>query len=73
MRHYRGLTRVDDIGQFYRWTGVLGGGAFGEVHKALNLRSEVECAVKIYQKREIENNPNHDVLNELLKEELELL
>ena len=52
---------------------MLGGGAFGEVHKALNLKSEVECAVKIYQKRKIESNPNHDMLDELLKEELELL
>ena len=52
---------------------MLGGGAFGEVHKAINLKSDVECAIKIYQKRKIDSNPNSEIMMGLLKEELELL
>ena len=64
------MIRVDDIGQYYRWSKVLGGGAFGEVHKAVNLKSNGECAIKIYQKRSIEFNPNSETLKQQLTEEL---
>ena len=52
---------------------MLGGGSFGEVHKALNLKSNVECAIKIYQKHRIDCNPNSEVMKQLLTEELTLL
>ena len=49
---------------------MLGGGSFGEVHKAVNLKTSGECAIKIYQKRSIECNPNSEVMKQLLTEEL---
>ena len=73
MRYARGVNRIDDIGKYYRWTGVLGGGSFGEVHKALNLKSDVECAIKIYHKNKIERNTNSELMTQLLRDELAFL
>ena len=73
LRYARGVNRIDDIEKYYRWTGVLGGGSFGEVHKALNLKSDVECAIKVYQKHKIDNNPNSEQMTQTLKDELVLL
>ena len=56
------MNRIDDIGKYYKWTGVLGGGSFGEVHKALNLKSDVECAIKIHRKNRIERNTNSELM-----------
>ena len=52
---------------------MLGCGAFGEVLKATNLKSDIECAVKIYQKSRIESNPNSETMKELLMDELTCL
>ena len=32
---------------------MLGAGSFGEVHKAINLKANIECAVKVMKKKKI--------------------
>ena len=50
-RHFRGVQTVENFFQFYKWSRLLGAGAFGEVHEAENLKSGMICAVKVMNKR----------------------
>ena len=50
---FRGIQPIEDISSMYQWTKVLGVGASGEVHEALNLKANVRCAMKIMKKRKV--------------------
>ena len=65
----KGLQKVDDISQHYTWTKKLGAGAFGVVYEAVNVRAEenfAKCAIKIIEKRTLEEHQKRDDLTALL-------
>ena len=52
-RHFRGVQRITNFSNIYKWTRLLGAGSFGEVHEAINLKANILCAVKVMKKKKI--------------------
>ena len=52
-RHFRGVQRITNFQNNYKWIRLLGAGSFGEVHEAVNLKANILCAVKVMKKKKV--------------------
>jgi len=50
MPHFKSVTFVENISEFYIKGDNLGSGASGEVYKAISTKDNFECAVKVVPK-----------------------
>lgn len=64
---YLATVRNEDlsIGDLHKSKALLGKGAFGEVHKALHLRTGALCAIKLLTRGDNGNHSARDRLNEV--------
>ena len=69
-KDFKGFKKSVDINTKYMLYETLGKGSFGEVRKALHVKAQVPCAMKIIKKREIEK---HQILVDLMHNELKVL
>lgn len=58
-KDFKGLQKIEDITQYYTFGDTLGTGSFGTVKRARHIKANIDCAVKIIKKREIQK---HDIL-----------
>ena len=59
----KGFKVIKDIHEHYQFYKTLGKGSFGEVLLAKHIKADVECAVKVVRKKNIER---HAILKDLM-------
>ena len=69
-KDFKGFKKIKDIGDHYSFFKTLGKGSFGEVMQAEHIKANIDCAVKIIKKKNIQN---HKILVELMHNELMVL
>lgn len=69
-KDFKGFKKTHDILSNYTIMEPLGKGSFGEVRKALHIKAEVVCAMKIIKKKKIQQ---HQILVDLMHNELQVL
>ena len=53
-KDFKGCKKVDDIHKHYEFFKILGKGSFGEVFLSKHIKANVQCAVKVIKKKNIE-------------------
>lgn len=55
-KDFKGFKKTSDILNNYNILEPLGKGSFGEVRKALHIKADVVCAMKIIKKKKIQQH-----------------
>ena len=66
------MYEVEDIKEIFKFRKELGSGSFGTVHKGLYIKTKTPVAIKIINKKKLDEK-NSKILQKLLAEELKLL
>lgn len=66
----KGFKAITDIHEHYRFYKTLGKGSFGEVLLAKHIKADVECAVKVVRKKNLEKQA---ILKDLMCNEMRVL
>ena len=67
---FKGVRKVNDIHEHYKFEEKLGQGQFGTVYKGVFLKTNTQCAIKIIEKTLAQKTETHWAL---MKDELSTL